>query len=156
MPWAFKPPGPFRLPLAHGSVHLCELETVALCQGGHGSGSVRGAWCGLEPPPSPPLDIRAVDQLGANPRSSLYLRGVEGAFGQRLEIQLIIGAGTILQGSSSAVAAQTLSPAPWLLLHVFIEPGVFVQKSKPADMLLKCMETSQNINKHSAHSRPVG
>lgn len=156
MPWAFKPPGPFRPPRAHRSVRLCELEKVALCQGGHSSGSVHGAWCGLEPPPSPPLDRRAVDQLGANPRSSLYLRGDEGAFSQRLKIQLIIGAGTILQGSSSAVAAQTLSPLPWLLLHVFIEPGDFVQKSKPADMLLKCMETSQNINKPSAHSRPVG
>lgn len=103
-----------------------------------------------------PLHLREVVQLGANPPSSLYLRGDEGAFSHRLKIQLIIGAGTTLQGSPSAVAAQTLSPTPWLLLHVFIEPGVFVQKSQPADMLLKCRETSQNINKHSAHSRPVG
>lgn len=145
MPWAFKPPGPFRPPLVHRSVHWCELEIVALCLGGHSPGSVHGAWAlslchpllwaqgmwASSVPTSPPASSPGADSSPFCTFCLVILRAKRGWQGrgrgaglQRVKSQLIVGAGTLLHCSSLAVAAQVLWPTPCLLLHVFIEPGL--------------------------------
>lgn len=138
-------------------MRLCELEKWPFVRVGTAL-SVHGAWCGLRPPPSPPLDRRAVDPTGCQPPALASTSGVMRGLQSKIE-------DPVNHRNWNHTPRAPLLPLLLQLCHhcseicydtCSLSLGILYKNLNHLNMLLKCMETSQNINKPSAHSRPVG